>query len=80
MGGCSLICSAQGHLPEQVAVGGGVREGLRQCSRSHIKYFKEESSHGGSMETNLPSIHEDVGLVPGLAQWVKGPALLQAAV
>ena len=33
------------------------------------------SSHCGSMETNPTSIHEDVGVIPGLAQWVKDLAL-----
>ena len=40
-----------------------------------IKKHHIWSSHLGSAETNLTSIHEDPGSIPGLTQWVEDPVL-----
>ena len=44
----------------------GSKNPLRLCSRS---------SCCGSAVMNLTSIHEDMGLIPGPAEWVKDPVL-----
>ena len=36
---------------------------------------KKKSSHYGLVEMNPTSIHEDVGSIPGSAQWAKDLAL-----
>ena len=38
------------------------------------------SSYHGSADTDLTGIHEDAGLIPGLAQWVEDLKLPRAVV
>ena len=44
---------------------------LPYATHAAVKKLKSRNSCRGLVVTNLPSIHEEVGLIPGLAQWVK---------
>ena len=56
--------------------------GLRVCKREtfHNAEKAERSSHRGTAEMNPARNHEVAGLIPGLAQQVKGLAWSRAVV
>ena len=51
------------------------RLGMCMQIKSAVKNKMFGSCRCGSAATSLTSIHKDVGSIPGLAQWVRDPAL-----
>ena len=62
--------SGQGCLPSAPLLG----PVSHYVAHSHLR-MEYKSSCCGSAETNLTSIHEKVGSIPGLVQWVKGSSV-----
>ena len=53
------------------AMGGALEKAKIQKKKKKKNFQENRSSHCGAAETNLTRNHEVLGLIPGLAQWVK---------
>ena len=67
-----------GPLPWETLCAAGAALKKKKWGDKIKRIPKHSSSHHGAVEKNSTRNHQGVGLIPGLVQWVKDPALLQA--
>ena len=65
-----ILCNFHLHILNHTSIWGNFQD-IHSVILQNVKKVRTRSSHCGSAVRNLTRIHEDVGLIPGLAQWVK---------